>query len=1667
MANLPDDPDKISKRFARVPPLTKCSREAWTKFAQSLLPVLSIYSDKVAKIFAAEFEYFEEEAITLRSVLEATAAVNETILINDQPITLAPRYIVILSQLLQDKFADVPQAMDLARQHAGQPLYWYHRVYRLCVGSDTTERRWLMGRLIKLLSSAPKVSPSALGSHAQTIKQVLGPLHANFDRTDWTMDSAVLEAALFAAHDHFPAFAIASKVDINNDYDALEESLCDFPEWVRMQPGAHTAAASTPAPSHGAPAQALAASIKDGKAGDGSVSCGFCGRDKHASKDCRTMQAMRRLASKSPDKLLHILPPGSSLTVLGNQYRSSAYSGSVRTLAACSTTVSPSSTITTTTTFKLPLCSDISAAQLPSQPSSSPSNHGDSATTVQFYCDSAADLHMTSHEEWFSELAPIDPVPLDFGSSRLAATAIGTIFVDVSVPAGGEDDAVQSSSLVRIKLTDVLFVPDMPADKSLLAILAVTKAGKSPPGSIQLRETDSSLTVDGLDVPLDVQPVELDQATTRRLFLSGRIHHSRQGQNHLPAAATAASTGGASPLFNPSEEKTLTEMAPEQTSVMQKSPQQPQQPQQPQPQALASQVKNLSVTEQQLHRALGHRHSAVAAAELLENIDLIKATKEQRQQLCDCDTCMMTKGKLQPHPKAARRPATAVNARWSVDNTPMPVTSIDGHTNILSLSDERSCYIVKAVATKSRDASELTEHISSAIEMSGPPKAMRSDNEFSQANAYRKLLRKHRVRLESTSPYSPEQNGSAEQRQTAISRMIRSWMHESQMPKSYWHLAVDCATERLNMTLVQKNTGETVQPFSAFHGGSKPVLLFPEGWGALCYVTLRPAERQGKLGPTSVKAAFLGRAPGTAAALVVLADGTLRVTTDIVFPKTYQPGGVLFKDTSASLEGQQAVMDAETVPSPSDPEWTPPAAGTSSASASPGHPDQQTTPLPRPSLAPAHSSTMDVRADDDEDLLSGEGQQPQQLGGTGGPSQDGTTTTAAQENAEFSYSEARGSHAPQTQVAVTRSGRAVRTPSNFFEAVPSAGSHPHALVAGQRAVSFHNRSALNRPDEQAQRPAEPVYYFVESPGSFADVLKCQQPERYFQALHDEWEGLIANKVFQAVDLPKDADTLPLFSFFTDKVNADNEWVKSKCRTVARGDLQDWWQYFNTTASVLSIQHFRLFIALCASQKLTPWSIDVTQAFLHVDLEEEIYVRLTRDVLDHIPNALAGQLQTIRKNGGRPGLKLLKTLYGLKQGPHNWGHHLEKTLASYGLRQMVKSQCLWTLHDSAGQLLLIVCVYVDDIGFASPVAAERQRFVRFLETQYKIGAPEEMTSYIGIKVVRDATSGDIHLSQPGHIRAGLDRFNMVNCKPAITPMVPHTMHDLRQFSPKEGSDEANDMKAIPYPQLVGLLNYLSVTTRPDIAIATRQLAKFMHSPGLAHWKMAKRVLAYLSGTATLGLHFQGGAAPQLYGHCDSSHAEDKDHSLSTSGYLTMMAGAPINWGVKLHEAVAISTGESEFYGLYYLALDVLGYRELLRELGLGQTAPTPVDCDNQAAIAWAHGKGRLTSLKHVRLKYHLVQQVVRDAELEVHYLETKRMPADFLTKVLNRELFEVCRDSVMALPDRRTSQLPVQGGVKTSKELTGTQKSNQLSASAPAQRRSSSSSSLSKTALAAW
>ena len=55
-------------------------------------------------------------------------------------------------------------------------------------------------------------------------------------------------------------------------------------------------------------------------------------------------------------------------------------------------------------------------------------------------------------------------------------------------------------------------------------------------------------------------------------------------------------------------------------------------------------------------------------------------------------------------------------------------------------------------------------------------------------------------------------------------------------------------------------------------------------------------------------------------------------------------------------------------------------------------------------------------------------------------------------------------------------------------------------------------------------------------------------------------------------------------------------------------------------------------------------------------------------------------------------------------------------------------------------------------------------------------------------------------------------------------------------------------------LIGSLNWLSISTRPDISTAVSLLAKFTHRPSQGHIDAAIRLVKYLKGTKTRGITF---------------------------------------------------------------------------------------------------------------------------------------------------------------------------------------------------------------------
>jgi hypothetical protein len=63
----------------------------------------------------------------------------------------------------------------------------------------------------------------------------------------------------------------------------------------------------------------------------------------------------------------------------------------------------------------------------------------------------------------------------------------------------------------------------------------------------------------------------------------------------------------------------------------------------------------------------------------------------------------------------------------------------------------------------------------------------------------------------------------------------------------------------------------------------------------------------------------------------------------------------------------------------------------------------------------------------------------------------------------------------------------------------------------------------------------------------------------------------------------------------------------------------------------------------------------------------------------------------------------------------------------------------------------------------------------------------------------------------------------------------------------------------YRSIVGGLQYLTIT-RPDLAFAVNKVCQFLSAPRSTHWAGVKRILQYVHGTLTYGLHLRWPTLP---------------------------------------------------------------------------------------------------------------------------------------------------------------------------------------------------------------
>jgi hypothetical protein len=119
----------------------------------------------------------------------------------------------------------------------------------------------------------------------------------------------------------------------------------------------------------------------------------------------------------------------------------------------------------------------------------------------------------------------------------------------------------------------------------------------------------------------------------------------------------------------------------------------------------------------------------------------------------------------------------------------------------------------------------------------------------------------------------------------------------------------------------------------------------------------------------------------------------------------------------------------------------------------------------------------------------------------------------------------------------------------------------------------------------------------------------------------------------------------------------------------------------------------------------------------------------------------------------------------------------------------------------------------------------------------------------------------------------------------------------------------------------------------------------------------------------------------------------------SGYMVLLNGGAVSWSAWKQPIIALSTAEAEYITLTSMAREVLYLQLLLTELYKPASLPTPIFCDNQAAIALAStGKFQLCT-KHIDLQYHFIHSYVKNGMFKLFYCPTEDNVTDAFTKVL--------------------------------------------------------------------
>ncbi|KAM0052273.1 putative RNA-directed DNA polymerase [Helianthus debilis subsp. tardiflorus] len=866
-----------------------------------------------------------------------------------------------------------------------------------------------------------------------------------------------------------------------------------------------------------------------------------------------------------------------------------------------------------------------------------------------------------------------------------------------------------------------------------------------------------------------------------------------------------------------------------------------------------SQRKAMMTTMDVWHKRLGH-----AGDEKLSRISFLSNLSLKNNDNI-CDSCVKSKMTRQPFPTSTTKTSACFDLLhcdlWGKYRTP----SFSRASYFLTIVDDYSRAVWVFLLKHKHEASTclIDFHKMVKTQFERSIKRIRCDNggEFT-SNRMLNFYADQGILLETTCPHTPQQNGVVERKHRHLLETARALKIEANLPIRLWGECILTAAyiiNRLPSKVIQDKT-----PYELLYG-QKPDYDHMRILGCLTYYW--SIEMKGdKFEMRGRPGVFVGYPPGTKGYKIYdPSHNKIIVSRDVKFAEKVFPFMSKIKEKEHEDEDvfrYPFIGEAESIDGPSKPNE---ASEDSTEMGSLGSNDPTEQPVRHEDPHPMNGidATSDPEPSENNINQESSHEDPHPMNGT---ELENNTRQARDKR-----SRSRPSHFEDY---------VVQLPLSIDHARPASNQQSSTVCPLSNFVSYDKFSDSHKAFLAAISAHD-------EPKSYQQAM---QDQKWIDAMQSEIKALEENGTWTVEDLPIGKRAIDSKWVYKIKYKPNGEIERYKARLVAKGYTQmEGVDYHDTFAPVAKLVTVRSLLAIAVKKEWIIHQLDVNNAFLHGDLNEEVYMKIP---------------QGYEKGGGTKVCRLRKSLYGLKQASRNWYNKFTLALLELGFKQSYADHSLFIYKE--GKVFICALIYVDDVIIVGNDQDKIQEAKTHLDTRFSIKDLGPLKYFLGIEVAR--TKDGLVLSQRKYTLDILEDSGMLGCKPCSFPME-------RNVKLEEDDKDAR-VDASMYRRLVGRLLYLQAT-RPDLTYSVNVLSQFVSDPRQSHLDAAMRVLRYLKATPGQGVFFPKDGGTNLVTYCDADWLGCPFTRRSRTGYVVLLGGAPVSWKSKKQSVVSRSSAEAEY------------------------------------------------------------------------------------------------------------------------------------------------------------